>query len=78
MREYTVPLVRTKIEFADVTVLASSPEEAKAKAEDWLNNGQDHSDSDEFVTDHEDDPLGGRGFDDAAWEAQDIVAEVTS
>jgi hypothetical protein len=61
--------------FADVTVLASSPEEAKAKAEDWLNNGQDHSDSDEFVTDHDDYPLGGRGFDDSAWEAQDDVQD---
>jgi len=78
MRQYTVPLVKTQLMFADVTVLASSPEEAKARAEDWMNNGQDHSDSDEFVTDHDDNPFGGSGFDDAAWEPQDIVVEVKS
>jgi len=74
MRKYTVPLFRQKIEYADVTVKASSPEEAKAMAADWLNFGG-LSDAEEFVTDHNDDPYGGRGFDDASWEAQDEVED---
>ena len=78
MRSYTVGLSKTQTLSATITVNASSPEEAKARAEDWLNNGQDFSDSDEFVTDHDDNPFGGSGFDDAAWEPQDIVVEVTS
>ena len=49
---------------ATITVNASSPAEAKARAEDWLNNGQDFSDSDEFVTDHDDNPFGGHGLED--------------
>ena len=75
MREYKIGLIRTKLEFADVTVKASSPEEAKARAVDWLNFGG-LSDAEEFVTDHNDDPYGGRGFDDALWEAQDDVQDL--
>jgi hypothetical protein len=64
MRSYTVGLHKVQTLSATVTVNASSPEEAKARAEDWLNNGQDWSDSDEFVTDHEDDPFAGHGLED--------------
>lgn len=73
MREYTVGLHKTQIVSATVTVKASSPGEARARAEDWMNNGQDWSDADEFVTDHDDNPFGGRGFDDAEWKAEDDV-----
>ena len=66
MRSYTVGLSKTQTLSATVTVNASSPEEAKARAEDWLNNGQDFSDSDEFVTDHDDNPFGGHGLEGMA------------
>ena len=71
MREYTVGLSKVQTLFATVTVNATSLEEAKARAEDWLNNGQDHSDSDEFVTDHDDNPFGGHGLEDMNdWKAE--------
>jgi len=73
MNEYTVGLQRTQIVAAVVTVKASSPEEAMARAEDWMNNGRDWSDSDEFVTDVDDDPYGGHGLDDAEWSADSDV-----
>jgi len=54
MREYTVGLHKKQV--VVVTVIASSPEEAKARAVDWMNNGQDFSSSDEYVIDYDDDP----------------------
>jgi len=69
MKEYTVDLVKVQTQTATIIVNASSPEEAKARAEDWLNNGQDNSDSDEFIVDHDDDPFGGRDFQEIEWKA---------
>ena len=78
MREWTIWLHKPQTLSATVTVKASSQLEAAERAEDWLNNGQDHSDSDEFVTDHNDDPFPGE--DDSVWLTADARdhGEVTS
>jgi len=64
--EFVVTITRTRTAVNEVTVVASSEDEAKERAEDWMNNGQDWSDSDEFVADHDDCADAGRE-DDTEW-----------
>jgi hypothetical protein len=65
--EFVVTITRTRTAVNEVTVVASSEDEAKERALDWMNNGQDWSDSDEFIIDHDDCAGSSAALDDTEW-----------